>query len=629
MSKPPVRPQASSQNTSFQAGGAPATVRLPGMAQGTRAPVMPSQAQRKPTAEEVTQALHRGGALFAIKRFDDAAKIAELILQFEPKQADALHLLGLVRLAQDKPIEAEKLMLKASKTLGKHPVLYVNLGNAARAQRKSDKALKYYGQALQHYALHKDAYVERGILHAEYRRFTEALSDFERALALEPKDFAACSGAAHVAAELGRYQRAIDICEQGMRDMNPPPIELMSMVAVNKERLSQLEEAIEAADKVLEIKPDHGACLRVWAKAHRRLAKRDMEKLKPLREKLEGFEIGKMPAEDARVVYSELAQICEEMNDTDAAFGYFEKQNEATRAMAQVHGVSGQSFVDEVEGLLAQWQPQTLEALSTNAAAMPMGADERVPVFIVGFPRSGTTLLDQILDAHPDVQVLEELPLVRHLINALGDKPEDVVKALTKLRKPQREKLQAGYWRDVEKQGGDLAKKVIIDKLPLNIMQVPVMAAIFPNAKFILALRHPADSCLSCFMQDFEINAAMMNFTSIADTMRAYDLVMSLWQRYASHLKIDVAEVRYENLISDLRGEVEPVLAFLGLQWDEKVSDPAAHARARGTIRTPSYAQVTQPIYGDAADRWRRYASHLTPNLPLLEKHIAHFGYKA
>lgn len=104
---------------------------------------------------------------------------------------------------------------------------------------------------------------------------------------------------------------------------------------------------------------------------------------------------------------------------------------------------------------------------------------------------------------------------------------------------------------------------------------------------------------------------------------------MTLWQRYASHLKIDVAEVRYENLISDLRGEVEPVLAFLGLQWDEKVSDPAAHARARGTIRTPSYAQVTQPIYGNAADRWRRYVSHLTPSLPLLEKHIAHFGYKA
>jgi hypothetical protein len=130
-------------------------------------------------------------------------------------------------------------------------------------------------------------------------------------------------------------------------------------------------------------------------------------------------------------------------------------------------------------------------------------------------------------------------------------------------------------------------------------------------------------------MQDFSMNGAMLNFTSIPETMRLYDQVMTLWQRYEAALALNVREVRYENLITDLRAEVEPVLTFLGLDWHEAVSDPAAHARARGTIRTPSYAQVTQPIYRSAADRWRRYEPFLAPSLPLLEKHIKHFGYPA
>ncbi len=102
------------------------------------------------------------------------------------------------------------------------------------------------------------------------------------------------------------------------------------------------------------------------------------------------------------------------------------------------------------------------------------------------------------------------------------------------------------------------------------------------------------------------MNGAMLNFTSMASTVSLYDKVMTLWQRYETYLGLDVVEVRYEHLISDLRGEVQPVLDFLGLEWNDAQADPAAHARARGTIRTPSYAQVTQPIYSSAADRWRR-----------------------
>ena len=381
------------------------------------------------------------------------------------------------------------------------------------------------------------------------------------------------------------------------------------------------------AERVLALKPDHGACLRVWSKAKRRLAKRDPEILKSLKQRLESIDIDTMSIDDQRVVYSELAQICDELGEVDVAFDYFVKQGVKTLEAADKVELDRVTFINEVENLNKSMTPEMLARVQANSKAAPREEGARVPVFIVGFPRSGTTLLDQILDANPDVQVIEEQPLVRTLRRAMGDLPGGFLKNLPNLKDAQRKKLQEAYWREMEKYEPDFSKRVIIDKMPLSIVHIAVIAAVFPDAKIILALRHPADSCLSCFMQDFEMNGAMLNFTSVEQTAYLYDQVMTLWQRYASGLTLNVREVRYEKLITDLRGEVEPVLNFLGLEWDEAMADPAAHARARGTIRTPSYAQVTQPIYSTSADRWRRYEKHIAPMMPKLEKHIRHFGY--
>lgn len=609
-----------------------ATVQVPGMTPPTgkvrRSTSQP--ASQSPSPAEVNQALHRGGALFSAKQFDEAEQVARLILKFLPRQADALHLLGLVMLAKGKAQEAERLMAKALKLSGNHPVLLVNLGNAARAQGNTTKALKYYERAQTLYPLHDDIYLERGILLTDSRRFKDAFDEFKMLLELKPDSLEGYSGAAHAASMLGQFRLAIEYCEQALTHFIEPPIELLAMIAMSLERLSELPEAIVAAERVLAIKPDHGSVLRVWAKAQRRLAKRDLARLATLRTQLEAIDVEAMPFEDARVIYSELAQICEESGDEDAAFEYFKKQNDKTFKIAVDLELDRTTYLNEINGLVEVYQPVLLDRIraTSERAGKPSGREaDRVPVFLVGFPRSGTTLLDQILDAHPDVQVIEEQPMVRKLYDGVAALSGGYPKALASLRDDQRNKLRDLYWASVEEHGGDFSKRVIVDKMPLSIVHVPAISAVFPNARIILALRHPADCSLSCFMQDFEMNGAMLNFTSLEGVVHIYNQVMTLWQRYEAHLSLNVQRVHYERLVADLRGEVEPALNFLGLEWDEAMGDPAAHAKARGTIRTPSYAQVTQPIYGSAADRWRRYEKFMKPVLPKLEKHIQYFGY--
>tara|TARA_R110000824_G_scaffold118960_14_gene271907 strand:- start:24801 stop:26714 length:1914 start_codon:yes stop_codon:yes gene_type:complete len=604
--------------------GGQATVGLPGVARGS---AQQGSAGTPPSEAQITQALHRGGQLFAAKQFAEAEEIARLILKFVPKQPDALHLLGLIVLAKGDAVEAEKLMTKALKIMGPRALLFVNLGNALRAQQKTEKALQYYDRAEKLNPALEDAHLERGILLTESRRFDEALKSFETVLRLNPDSLAAYSGAAHAASEQGQFRLSIEYCERAEQRLGTVPVEFLAMRAVSHERLSELPEAIAVGARVLAEQPTHGAALRAWAKAQRRQAKREPEILRSLKDRLTAIDCDSLSLDDARTIYSELAQICDELGETEKAFGYFQKQNDKTMQSAIEYDLDRDSYLADLENLVSVFQPELLDKLEANRKNLIGESSDRVPTFIVGFPRSGTTLLDQILDAHPDVQVIEEQPMIRKMRQAIDRLPKAYPNALLNLRSDQRKKLQAAYWREAERHGADYSKRVIIDKMPLSLVHVPAIVSVFPEARIILALRHPADCSLSCFMQDFEMNGAMLNFTSMEGTANLYDLVMTLWQRYEAHLTFNTRQVRYENLITDLRGEVEPILTFLGLEWNEAVSDPAAHAKARGTIRTPSYAQVTQPIYGTAADRWRRYEPFIRPALSRLEPHIRHFGY--
>ena len=190
------------------------------------------------------------------------------------------------------------------------------------------------------------------------------------------------------------------------------------------------------------------------------------------------------------------------------------------------------------------------------------------------------------------------------------------------------EELRQIYFEELDSHlGSEGRSAIIVDKLPLNIVEAGLIHRIFPQARFLFAQRHPCDCVLSCFMQSFYINEAMVNFLDLEDAARFYDKVMTLWQKYLSVLPLEVHTVRYENLIEAFEETLTPLLDFLGVEWDDSIRNYTETASRRERIYTPSYNQVTQPLYTRARGRWERYSKNMQPVLPTLLPWARRFGY--
>ncbi len=233
------------------------------------------------------------------------------------------------------------------------------------------------------------------------------------------------------------------------------------------------------------------------------------------------------------------------------------------------------------------------------------------PIFIVGFPRSGTTLLELVLDAHPQLTSIDEQPFLQ---NALDDILTEKVRypgELATLTQAQLERIRGAYWaktaRRVERAPGER----LIDKNPLNVFRLPVIKRLFPNAKIIFAIRHPCDVILSCFMQHFRAPDFALLCQDIPTLAAAYRRTFDFWYAQQELLQADVLELRYERLVDDFEPNVRRVFDFLELPWDPAVLSPAKRAQQKQFISTPSYSQVIQPINARSIGRWRNYQDAL------------------
>ena len=248
-------------------------------------------------------------------------------------------------------------------------------------------------------------------------------------------------------------------------------------------------------------------------------------------------------------------------------------------------------------------------------------------VFLVGFPRSGTTLLGQILAAHPDVVTLEErLPIVeadRDFLRTAG--------GLQRLRRASEEELERyrrSYWKYVRGFGVHVRDKVIVDKLPMHTFRLPLIARLFPAAKSLFALRDPRDVVWSAYRRPFMINAFTYELLRLESAASLYDAVMGLRELCLSKLSLAWLDVKQEDVTRSFDTEVQKVCHHLGLPWRSSMRRFAETA-IRQNIATPSSSQVRAGLNEQGIGQWRRYGQHLAPVLPMLQPWVEKFGYPA
>jgi hypothetical protein len=257
--------------------------------------------------------------------------------------------------------------------------------------------------------------------------------------------------------------------------------------------------------------------------------------------------------------------------------------------------------------------------------------DKPSPLFLVGFPRSGTTLTEQALASLDQIVPSDEKPFLSHLIRELPaflNRPFSYPEDLGKLNTEELVKLRTRYWTLVDSMIGMPGNgKILLDKLPLNIIDLGMVYRLFPDARVIVVIRDPRDCCLSCFMQPFKLNQSMVNFLSLEQSAKFYAVIMDLLAHYREALDLQFLEIRYEDLVADFETEARRLIDFSGEDWDDTVLRYFEHARKRN-VSTPSYSAVASPVYSRAIGRWQNYTQQMHPVLKILEPYINKFGYQ-
>ena len=255
----------------------------------------------------------------------------------------------------------------------------------------------------------------------------------------------------------------------------------------------------------------------------------------------------------------------------------------------------------------------------------PSAADS--PVFVVGFPRSGTTMLETMLDAHPGLAGMDERVFVQDAIDEIKQRGLDYPEQLGDVDSGFADSLRANYWKRAAERVERAPGVRLVDKNPLNIQRLPLIARLFPNAKIILALRHPCDVVLSNYMQAFRSPAYIKLCETIESTAIGYAGTFAFWLDQAEVLKPDVLELRYEDVVDDIDMQSRRIADFIGIEWDQRMVDFHDRARERGFIATPSYAQVVEPLNRKGVGRWERYREYLVPAIPHLQPYLDRWNY--
>ena len=607
--------------------------------------------------DRIDTQLHHAVAAYSAGDWPDAEEKCRRILFRDPGNSQALALIGYIELSQGRYTEALSVYEELCRQQPREAVYWMNFGNALRGTNSPDDALKAFAHAAE-LGIPKSAdfYFNVGLAHMRRDDFEAARAVFEEALRLTPSDVdvrhqyvLACyecmqfdlvqkalrnwappphtapeivTSMAQILMNVGEYSRAEHFLQSYMSE--PVNASTLLMLVQIRERANRLTEARELLERV-SARPDAGTLGGELHRVAARLAQRESR-----------HELAVELYRRALLDYSEEYEQHSILFPLASSLHALGKAHETMGTLIEAHR-SHMAFARRSRPLLTvrgtpQMRITEFPCDPTDVDKWDRtGAPSRAasPIFVVAFPRSGTTLLELTLDSHPLLRSMDEQPFLQNIVEDILARGVQYPEELSQLTAPQLDEIRANYWERVGRKVQLSSGQRLIDKNPLNILRLPAIARVFPNAPILLAIRHPYDVILSCYMQHFRATDFAMICADMPSLAMGYRKTFDFWYEQAELLKPDYIEVQYESLVADFPLHAQRLADFLGLPWDPAMLKPGERAKVKAYISTPSYSQVVQPINNRSVGRWQGYRDYLKPAYPIVEPYLKRWNYES
>lgn len=549
-------------------------------------------------------------------RISESLNVNQKAVELSPKDTEAQNNLGASLQKLGRLNEAVVSFKQAIALDPKYAAAHYNLGNTLQDLGKLDEAEKSYTQAIKLKPTYIKAHSNLGVTLQKLGRLDEAKERYQQLLLLDPDYAPAYNNLGGVLQELKKSHQA-EVNYRKAITLTPNVVEVHLNLIGLLEQSNKLDETSLAITHAKEAGIEWGSDFLTY-EALIFFRKEDYEMTDNVIKKIDTEQLSKKVLPLALKLKADWYHFNKHY---DSAFQTFKKMNDSIKNSEDYKDIESEQYFNQQKDTLLeikQLQDQSPHKAITKSRCYQ-------PTFIIGFPRSGTTLLDTILRTHSKINVLEERPMVEKMCAHLNHLRS--VSMIENIKREEAEIASGLYFKELEQHIKFDKNHITVDKLPLNILQIPLIHSIFPEAKFIVALRHPFDCILSCWMQNFGINPAMANMVDLDRVVDFYCTAMEILKISQQRYPLNIHKIRYEDLILDFKTNVSSILTFLNLDWEKELTNYQSTALARGTINTPSYSQVVKPIYSSAVQRWKCYEQQLEPFKSKLARWIQEYGY--
>ena len=502
-----------------------------------------------------------GNALYLDNKYEEAAETFEKVIKLKPDYADA----------------------------------YNNLGNIYKALNENEKAIKYYEAAIKLNPLLSKTILNLAHMFADRIGHPEIAEDyFRKALSLEPDNIEAKSGVTNMLRFQGKLDEALVMIKQVQRD-HPEETGSLAAEADVHERLGNYDTANEIIQNTMTAGGElHPMIVDVYLRICNKFDTCD-----------DALEKGEELCTDSRItatykqnLHFGLGKLYDKLDRYDDAFRHYHAGNETMDVPFDTA-----KFKDRIENLMHVYKKDSCDKIPKPTI------DTTLPVFIVGMPRSGTSLTEQILSSHPDVGGAGELNDINDIVACLAttlNSDEPYPYCIGDLEPSTVDSLANTYLEKLKSFSN--TTRYVTDKMPHNFLNIGLISLLFPQARIIHCTRDPRDTCLSIYFQSFGwLHPYGTRLEWLGFYYRQYVRLMDYWQ---NGLGVNMHIVNYEDMVADQESTTRKLLEYCDLPWDDACIN---FHKSKRVVATASYDQVRQKIYKRSSERWRNYEQHLEP----------------